>query len=84
MKEFELKIGRKIFTISSTDRILFNGVSYILVTQSYRSGWNKINPTVSKANCHKWVDEGILVEDGCKKYGDEVYPLYRFEKEVTE
>ena len=34
---FEMKIGRRTYTITETDRILFNGNSYQLVTQSYQS-----------------------------------------------
>lgn len=80
--EFSLKIGHMEFTVSGKDRILFNGACYILVTQTYRSGWSRVNPTLSKVKCKKWIKQGILEQVGVKKYGSAIYPLYKFVREV--
>jgi len=80
--EFNLKIGHREFTISEKDRILFNGAVYVLVTQTYHSGWDRVNPTVSKAKCNKWIKQGILEQAGTRKFGSVIYPLYKFVREV--
>ena len=41
---FELKIGRRTYTITESDNVLFNGACYLLVSQQYQSGWQKISP----------------------------------------
>lgn len=59
---FELKLGRKIYTITEKDRVLFNGNCYQLVTQNYQRGWNRITPTLAKAKAEKYIKQGYLVE----------------------
>lgn len=59
---FELKLGRRTYTITENDRILFNGNSYQLVTQNYQSGWNRITPTLAKVKAEKYIKQGYLVE----------------------
>lgn len=58
---FELKIGRKTYTITEKDRVLFNGNCYQLVTQNYRSGWSIVTPVLSKAKAEKFIKQGFLV-----------------------
>ena len=59
---FELKLGCRTYTITESDRILFNGNCYQLVTQSYRSGWSNVKPILAKANAEKCIKQGYLVE----------------------
>ncbi|EGL47558.1 hypothetical protein [Streptococcus dysgalactiae] len=80
--EFQLKLGNKHFTITEKDRVLFNGACYILVTQTYNSGWHKDNPTIAKAKAKKWIIQEVMVQIGTKNYGGKTYPLYKFIKEV--
>lgn len=58
---FELKIGRRTYTITEKDRILFNGKCYLLVTQKYRSGWEIVTPVLSKVKAEKYIKQGYLV-----------------------
>lgn len=57
---FELKIGRKTYTITESDSVLFNGFCYQLVTQNYQSGWNRVTPKLSKTKAEKWIKQGYL------------------------
>lgn len=59
---FELKIGRRTYTITENDRILFNGNSYQLVTQNYQSGWYDATPKLAKTKAEKYIKKGYLVE----------------------
>lgn len=58
---FKLKIGRKTYTITESDRVLFNGFCYQLVTQNYQSGWNRVTPKLSKTKAEKYIKQGYLV-----------------------
>jgi len=58
---FKLKIGRKTYTITESDRVLFNGFCYQLVTQTYQSGWNRVTPKLSKTKAEKYIKQGYLV-----------------------
>lgn len=62
MEPFELKIGRRTYTITESDQVLFNGKCYLLVTQKYQSGWNKVTPTLAKTKAEKYIKQGYLVE----------------------
>lgn len=57
---FELKIGRRTYTITENDRVLFNGNSYQLVTQNYQSGWNRVTPKLSNTKAEKYIKQGYL------------------------
>ena len=59
---FELKVGRRTYTIIESDQVLFNGKCYLLVTQKYQSGWNKVTPTLAKTKAEKYIKQGYLVE----------------------
>lgn len=75
---FELKIGRRTYTITENDRILFNGNCYQLVTQSSRSGWYDTSPKVAKTKVAKYIKQGYLVEGSkTQSYGVPMI-YYRF------
>lgn len=78
----KIKMNRKTYNITDADRIMFNGVCYILVTQKVLCGYSKCNPTVPKKHAEKWIKDGALVKCGTCKYTYDEYPLYRFMKEV--
>lgn len=78
----KIKMNRKEYTLTENDRIMFNGVCYILVTQKVLCGYSKCNPTVPKKHAEKWIKDGALVKCGTCKYTYDEYPLYRFMKEV--
>lgn len=72
---FELKIGRRTYTITENDRILFNGYSYQLVTQVSRSGWYTTTPRVAKTKAERYIKQGYLVE-GSKTQSHGVPMIY--------
>lgn len=75
---FELKIGRRTYTITENDRILFNGNSYQLVTQNYQSGWYDATPKLAKIKAEKYIKQGYLVEGSkTQSYGIPMI-YYRF------
>lgn len=57
---FKLKIGRRTYTITESDNVLFNGACYLLVSQQYQSGWQKISPQLSKAKAERYFKERYL------------------------
>lgn len=57
---FELKIGHRIYTITESDNVLFNGACYMLTSQQYQSGRYKISPKLAKAKAEKWIKQGYL------------------------
>lgn len=75
---FELKIGRRTYTITENDRILFNGNSYQLVTQNYQSGWYDAILKLAKTQAEKYIKQGYLVEGSkTQSYGIPMI-YYRF------
>lgn len=75
---FELKIGRRTYTITENDRILFNGTCYQLVTQDYRSGWYKVTPVLAKTKAAKYIKQGYLVEGSKTQSHGVPMIFYRF------
>lgn len=80
--KFDLKIGHREFTITEKDRVLFNGASYILLTQEYFSNYHYVLPTLSKQKSQKWIKEGKMIEAGKRTIGKTTYPVYKFVKEI--
>jgi hypothetical protein len=67
----EIKCNRKVFNLTDKDVILFNGACYMLLTQTYRSNYTNINPTIAKAKAQKMIKDGILEmynSNGMMKY----------------
>lgn len=79
---FEIKMNRKVYTITDKDRLLFNGSLYILITQKVQHGFSQGCPTVPKKYAEKWIKEGILVVGEDYTSFGVTYPLYKFVKEV--
>ena len=52
---FKLKIGRRTYTITESDNVLFNGACYLLVSQQYQSGWQRVSPQLSKATLRRGI-----------------------------
>lgn len=82
--QFNIKMNRKVYTITDKDRIMFNGACYILITQKERWGYSQGCPTVPKKWTTKWIKENALVLCGTYKCEYAEYPLYKFVKEVTQ
>lgn len=61
-KPFVLKIGRNSYTITESDRVVFDGNCYQLVTQNYRCRLSVLTPVLAKTKAEKWVSQGYLVE----------------------
>jgi len=81
---FELKIGRRIYTITENDRILFNGNCYQLVTQNYGTSWNSTTPILAKIKAKKFIKQGYLVEGSkTQSYGVPMI-YYRFTSNLEE
>lgn len=73
-----MKIGRRTYMITESDQVLFNGKCYLLVTQKYQSGWNKVTPILAKIKDEKYIKQGYLVESSrTDSYGLELV-YYRF------
>lgn len=72
---FEMKVGQRTYIINEHDRIIFNGVCYLLVTRTYQSGWNRITPKLAKSKAEKYIKQGYLVE-GSKTQSSGVPTIY--------
>ena len=80
---FEIKMNRKVYTITDKDRLLFNGSLYILITQKVQHGFSQVCPTVPKKCAEKWIKDNALVFCDTYDCGYGVkYPLYKFVMEV--
>ena len=74
----EIKSGRKTYTLTNKDRIMFNGAVYLLLTQKAFDGWRSYNPTLPKTRVEKLIKSGELVMCSEKYKGDfGVYDLYK-------
>ena len=62
-----LKIRRRTFEVNETDRIIFNGAVYILITQKYFQDWGYMNPTLPKTTFTKLLKDGKIRKSD-KKY----------------
>ena len=75
---FEMEIGRRTYTITEHDRILFNGHRYQLVTQTSGTSWSSTTPTLAKTKAVKYIKQGYLVEGSkTQSYGVPMI-YYRF------
>jgi hypothetical protein len=57
----EIKIGRKIFTLTEKDVIFNNGFCCILMTQTVMCGWSRVNPSIAKTTFKKLLKNGDIV-----------------------
>lgn len=80
----KLKVGRKILDISENDLILDNGACYQIVTQKIGSGFDKVNPKMSKKLFNDlknleliFTSEGLR-QDAINKYGSSVITYWKF------
>lgn len=62
----EINCSRRKFNVTSEDRIIDNGYSYILITQTYYSNYSHIHPTVSKTVFNKLLKSGQIVKSDSK------------------
>ena len=82
----KIKIKRNVFNVTSKDRIMFNGVCYILITQTIPCGYSDMCPTFPKTTFNKMFKEGKIKKSLQKyrsRYTNEVYDLYEFVEENT-
>ena len=73
-----IKCGHREFEVNETDRILFNGAVYLLITKRYFDGYFKAIPIISKTRFKKLYKEGkiMLTSERNKQLKD--YPIYKF------
>lgn len=57
----EIKIGRKIFTLTEKDVIFNNGFCCVLMTQTVMCGWSRTNPSIAKTTFNKLAKSGDIV-----------------------
>ena len=78
----ELKLERRVFTVTEKDRILDNGSCYQLITQEYGHGFDRRTPKVGRSIFSKLLKTGkirLSKEKYRTTYGDEM-DLYEFIK----
>ena len=51
---------RKHFICTNKDNIMFNGLCYQLITQSFHKDWCDIAPVISKAEFNRLMKLGVL------------------------
>jgi len=56
----KIKCGKRTFEVTEKDRILHNGATYQLITQTYFDGWFEVFPTVAKSTFKKLLKEGKI------------------------
>ena len=78
MEKIEVKAGRKTFQCDSTDKIMFNGACYILITKKFWAGWHEENPTISKTEFNRLKKLGVLSEPETKKWIYSDVQIYNF------
>ena len=78
MEKIEVKAGRKTFQCDSTDKIMFNGACYILITKKVWAGWNEEHPTISKTEFNRLKKLGVLSEPEAKKWTCVIVQIYSF------
>ena len=76
----KIKCGRRVFEVTSKDRILDNGACYQLITQTYNKGFNTMIPVVSKRLFKTLKKDGAirLSTEKRKGYYGESLDLYEF------
>ena len=57
----KLKVGREEYNLDESDRIMFNGAVFILITRTAGYGFNKYSPTVSKVRMNKLIKNGDMI-----------------------
>ena len=62
MIEVKASNTRKTFMCSSKDKIMYNGNSYQLVTQSFFKNWFDTTPKISKTEFNRLMKMGVLGE----------------------
>lgn len=79
MKTVTVKASRHTFECDSSDKIMFNGACYILITKKIWADWSEVSPTVSKTEFNRLKKLGILSEPHLKKgfFGTNVQ-IYNF------
>ena len=65
----EVKIGRKIFTLTNKDRILDNGTCYQLITQKIYKDWGYTSPVIPKTLFKKLLKEDKIAKTDEKYKG---------------
>lgn len=66
MFSFEMRLHRRMFTITHKDKVAFTGGCYLLKNQSYEDNWCKLHPVLPKKRALAFIKEGALVES--RKY----------------
>lgn len=69
--------------VTNGDLIMFNGYSYILMTQRIWSGYSKVNPVVSQTQFNKLVKSGNIVKSPKmyhSKLTNGLYPMYEIKE----
>ena len=71
---------RDAIDVDGNDKIMFNGVVYILMTRQIFGGWHWYNPTISKTEFNKLLKGGFVKLSDTKyiSYDGNTYAMYEF------
>lgn len=78
MEKIEVKAGRRTLQCDSSDKIMFNGACYILITKKVWAEWHEENPTISKTEFNRLKKLGVLSEPEAKKWVYNTVQIYSF------
>lgn len=71
----QIKVRRDLIDTNDIDYVLFNGVSYILVTKTLHKGLDRYTPTLSKKLVSNLKKNGLLyTNDGLRILALKHYP----------
>ena len=62
-----VKCRRREFVLDETDKIMYNGACYQIITKRYGQGFDQAIPVIAKAKAKKMIKEGSLVLDRVEK-----------------
>lgn len=78
METVTVKAGRNTFECNSSDKIMFNGACYILITRKVWLEWSSESPTISKTEFNRLKKLGVLSEPQKRKLGFSEVQIYDF------
>lgn len=78
MKKIEVKANRRTFECDSTDKIMFNGACYTLITKKVWVEWSEVSPIISKTEFNRLKKLGVLSEPQKRKLTFSEVQIYSF------
>jgi len=78
METVTVKAGRNTFECNFSDKIMFNGACYILITKKIWVEWSEVSPTISKTEFNRLMKLGVLSEPHKTKLRFSEVQIYNF------